>query len=101
MVSKFCSISGMEIATAKIRTLQVSFGKQNRAEYCLGSLILHSGTVWRIVSVLVKHDGLFKYLGDTFDVDKSGRFYRTMHKDLIQKGWCYVLMKRSLRDITR
>ena len=53
----------MKIATQKIRTFQVNFGKQSRAEYTLDELVIHLGTSWQPVAVPVKHEGSFKYLG--------------------------------------
>ena len=47
--------------------------------------MIHLGTRWQPVSLLVKHKGSFKYLGVTFDVDKSSKIYQTIYKDLIQK----------------
>ena len=63
VVSGFCALFGMKIATQKIRSLQVDFGKQNQAEYTLDEPVIHIGTRCQPVAVPVKHEGSFKYLG--------------------------------------
>ena len=103
MVSGFCAIFGMKIATGKFRTFQVNFGKQERAEYSLDKLVIQLATKWHPVSVPVKHEGSLNYLEVTFDVNKSSKFYQTMYNDHIQKARhiCGVIGRRKFSPTTK
>ena len=83
VVSGFSAIFGMKMATTKLRAFQVNFGKVQRAEYTLDKLIIHLGTTWTAVEVPVMHVGSLKYLGVTFDIDRTGNFYKTMYTTLV------------------
>ena len=92
IVSGFSAIFGMKLATTKLRP-----------DYTLDTLIIHLGTTWTAVEVPVMHVGSIKYLGVKFDIDRSGNFYKTMYKLLVQKARsvCTILGARKASAATK
>jgi hypothetical protein len=96
LVSGFCILMGLTLATDKFRAFAVNWGNAHRDT---ATHITIHGPGWVAQKVPLRHDGVFKHLGIIWDMDLSNETQRVQTRTHLRQSLAYVTARRASAEM--
>jgi hypothetical protein len=96
LVSGFCIVMGLTLATDKFRAFAVNWGNAYRR---IGTHIMIHGLGWVPHKVQLRSDGVYKHLGIIWDMDLTNETQRQQTLTYLKQSLAYVSARRASADV--